>query len=78
MDPEFSILKQRLARRMRYEGMTDEDIQAMDLVQITKARTPSYPLGVLDTFRRLVLPLVWFFGHSLPCSQCWAECGSVG
>ncbi|EIE22504.1 hypothetical protein COCSUDRAFT_16853 [Coccomyxa subellipsoidea C-169] len=39
MDPEFSILKQRLARRMRYEGMTDEDIQAMDLLAQIAERT---------------------------------------
>ncbi|KAK9915041.1 hypothetical protein WJX75_004010 [Coccomyxa subellipsoidea] len=36
LDPEYSILKQRLARRIRYEGMNDEDVQKMDLVQITK------------------------------------------
>ncbi|CAL8468509.1 g8049 [Coccomyxa elongata] len=36
LDPEYSILKQRLARRMRYEGMTEEDVEKMDLVQITK------------------------------------------
>ncbi len=36
LDPEYSILKQRLARRMKYEGMTEDDIPSMDLVQITK------------------------------------------
>lgn len=41
LDPEYSILKQRLARRIRYEGMNDEDVQKMDLVQITKACTSS-------------------------------------
>lgn len=43
LDPEYSILKQRLARRIRYEGMNDEDVQKMDLVQITKACTLSKP-----------------------------------
>ena len=33
LDPEFSILKQRLARRIRFEGLAVED---MDLVQLTK------------------------------------------
>jgi len=33
LDPEFSILKQRLARRIRYEGL---DIDEMDLVEMTK------------------------------------------
>ena len=35
-DPELSILKQRLARRMRYEGWTEQQVQEMDLVDITK------------------------------------------
>ena len=39
LDPEYSILKQRLARRMRYEGMSEEDVTTMDLVQVTKVRT---------------------------------------
>ena len=37
LDPEYSILKQRLARRMRHDGLTDADLPDMDLVAITKA-----------------------------------------
>ena len=36
LDPEYSILKQRLARRMRHDGLTDADLPNMDLVAITK------------------------------------------
>lgn len=39
LDPEYSILKQRLARRIRHDGLTDEDIAKMDLVQITKVQS---------------------------------------
>ena len=39
LDPEFSILKQRLARRMEHEGFDEDQVQALDLVQITKARS---------------------------------------
>jgi hypothetical protein len=35
-DPEYSILKQRLARRIRHEGRTEEYIRDLDLVEITK------------------------------------------
>ena len=35
-DPEFTILKQRLARRLRYEGITDESASGLTLVDITK------------------------------------------
>ncbi len=31
-DPEYSILKQRLARRLRYEGAEEEEVQDMSLV----------------------------------------------
>ena len=40
-DPEYSILKQRLARRMRYEGTEEADVQRMDLVDMTKVRSLS-------------------------------------
>lgn len=40
LDPEYSILKQRLARRIRHDGLTDDDIAKMDLVQITKVSLP--------------------------------------
>jgi len=36
LDPEMSILKQRLARRLRYDGMGDKDMEGMDLVGLTK------------------------------------------
>ncbi len=36
LDPEYSILKQRLARRMRYEGTSEDDVATMDLIQVTK------------------------------------------
>ena len=31
-DPEYSILKQRLARRLRYEGAEEEEVQDLSLV----------------------------------------------
>jgi hypothetical protein len=36
LDPEFTILKQRLARRLRYEGADDEAVAGLTLVDITK------------------------------------------
>lgn len=36
LDPEFSILKQRLARRLRYEGETEASVSGLSLVDITK------------------------------------------
>jgi len=41
LDPEYSILKQRLARRIRHDGLTDVDIAKMDLVGITKVGNPA-------------------------------------
>lgn len=35
-DPELSILKQRLARRIKFEAMDEAQVKAMDLVGITK------------------------------------------
>jgi hypothetical protein len=35
-DPEYSILKQRLARRIRDEGFGEEDVKDLDLVMMTK------------------------------------------
>jgi hypothetical protein len=37
-DPEYSILKQRLARHMRHEGLSEDDVQSLDLVEMTKVR----------------------------------------
>jgi hypothetical protein len=37
-DPEYSILKQRLARRIRDEGFGEEDVKDLDLVMMTKVR----------------------------------------
>ena len=31
LDPEMSILKQRLARRLRHDGATDESVKSIDL-----------------------------------------------
>ncbi|KAL6778576.1 LCIB1 [Auxenochlorella protothecoides x Auxenochlorella symbiontica] len=36
LDPEMTILKQRLARRLRYEGVGEEGVQALDLVAMTQ------------------------------------------
>ena len=36
LDPEYSILKQRLARRIRYEGLTDGQVEALDLCEMTR------------------------------------------
>ncbi len=38
-DVEFSILKQRLARCLEFEGHTDATLDSLDLVQITKVGT---------------------------------------
>lgn len=35
-NPEYSILKQRLARRLQTDGASESDIKAMDLVFLTK------------------------------------------
>ena len=35
---EFSILKQRLARRLEFEGHTDASVEALSLVELTKVR----------------------------------------
>lgn len=35
LDPEYSILKQRLARRIRYEGLTPDAVSELDLVGMT-------------------------------------------
>ena len=43
MDPEYSILKQRLARRVRAEGTSD--VASMDIVGLTKVS-----LAVLQLF----------------------------
>ena len=36
LDIEFSILKQRLARRLVAEGQTDDSVGKLDLVELTK------------------------------------------
>ena len=35
-NPEYSILKQRLARRLQRDGKTEKDVPNMDLVELTK------------------------------------------
>ena len=37
-DIEYSILKQRLARRLEFEGLTDADLERLDLVGLTQVR----------------------------------------
>ncbi|PSC73738.1 low-CO2 inducible isoform B [Micractinium conductrix] len=36
VNPEYSILKQRIARRLRHEGETDESVKKLSLTDITK------------------------------------------
>ncbi|PRW33647.1 low-CO2 inducible [Chlorella sorokiniana] len=36
LDPEYSILKQRIARRLRHEGATDESVKSLNLTDVTK------------------------------------------
>ena len=31
LDPEYSILKQRIARRLKHEGATDESVKGLNL-----------------------------------------------
>ena len=31
LDPEYSVLKQRIARRLRHEGATDESVKGLNL-----------------------------------------------
>jgi Limiting CO2-inducible proteins B/C beta carbonyic anhydrases len=57
-DPEFSILKQRLARRIIQEGLSDDDIQRMDIADLTKARTRLWVLGDFQTSTVLVHALI--------------------
>ena len=35
-DPEYSILKQRLARRLKQEGVDEANAKSLDLVELTK------------------------------------------
>ena len=37
LDPEYSILKQRLARRLRYEGADDESVKKLTLSECVGA-----------------------------------------
>ena len=53
LDPEYSILKQRLARRMRHDGLTDADLPDMDLVAITKVGHPN--ICILSCWRLIQL-----------------------
>lgn len=36
LDTEYSILKQRLARRLEFEGHTNSTLGRLDLVELTK------------------------------------------
>ncbi len=66
LDPEYSILKQRLARRIRHDGLTDVDIAKMDLVGITKVGDPA-PI-ILKYFFMLICTAYAF----------WLQCGREG
>lgn len=35
-NPEYSILKQRLARRLQSDGKSEKDVPNLDLVELTK------------------------------------------
>ena len=41
---EFSILKQRLARRLLVEGHNDKSVEGLDLVELTKVGTAAHAL----------------------------------
>lgn len=49
LDCEYSILKQRLARRLKAEGQSEDSVKALDLVGLTKVaeRTISADLELL-------------------------------
>jgi hypothetical protein len=36
LEPEYSILKQRIARRLRHEGATDESVKGLSLAELTR------------------------------------------
>ncbi|KAI3429492.1 hypothetical protein D9Q98_005581 [Chlorella vulgaris] len=36
LEPEYSILKQRIARRLRHEGHTDQSVRGLSLTQLTQ------------------------------------------
>lgn len=55
LDPEFSILKQRLARRMCYEGTDEEGLQKMTLVDMTHVGTLAFADGMLCTMDVLLI-----------------------
>lgn len=42
-DPEYSILKQRLARRLTHEGVGEDQVKSLDLVALTKVRGAAAP-----------------------------------
>ena len=52
LDPEMSILKQRLARRLRHDGATDESVKTIDLGEWQLGRQCILPLSFGSNWRR--------------------------
>lgn len=53
LDTEYSILKQRLARRLEFEGHTDATLDSLDLVELTKVGGGFGGVGVRERGGRL-------------------------
>ena len=71
LDPEYSILKQRLARRMRYEGIEEAGVQDLDLVAVTKVNPVlfMFPQGaILPSLKRACR------AHHVMCKPAVARC----
>lgn len=71
LDIEFSILKQRLARRLRFEGHDDHSVGGLDLVALTKAsrrRLRRAAWAILN----LLLPAAG--AASCPLAALWCTC----
>jgi len=45
LDPEYSILKQRIARRLRHEGATDESVKGLNLSEL-----PGQPAACVNSW----------------------------
>ena len=67
---EFSILKQRLARRLVAEGQTDQSVTNLDLVELTKVSNKCANAGLhgyMECWNRCL--------QSVPSSNCRLACG---
>lgn len=68
-DPEFSILKHRLARRLEFEGFTDATANDVDLVELTKVRA-RFLVPVSDSLSNdCAMPTMWTCWSSLKCGR---------